>query len=201
MRLRIRNSFKNRENATLEEKANILAYNIWQISLAGAKNLHEEDYIYDDDVQRVQVIREYLVFLVHLADRMVYDRLDENERSLFVNELAKNTGNHIQRNTEEIAGPGDYRESYLATINDRFAKYARGSFSEGQPGYSLLRMFGENVRQIMGDDQTNKWTIDQIMDVDGPTLVDKMASSLNSIIDQPSEEEKKKSSVDLLMDE
>lgn len=201
MKLRIRNSFKNRPNATLEEKANILAYNIWQISLAGAKNLHEEDYIYSDDAQRVGVIREYLVFLAHVADRMVYGRLDEDARATFINELAKNTANHIQRNTEEIAGPGDYRAMYLATINDRFNEYAQCSFENGEPGYSLLRKFGENVRHIMGDDQTNKWTIDQIMDVDGPMLVEKMADSLNSIIDQPSEAEKRKSSVDLLLDE
>ncbi len=200
MRLRIRNTFKNRDKASLEEKANILAYNIWQISLAGAKNLHEEDYIYQDDAQRVKVIREYLVFLVHVADRMTYGRLSDEERSLFVNELAKDTANQIQRNTEEIAGPGPYREHYLQTINERFAEYARGSFKEGIPGYSLLRMFGENVRQIMGDDQTNKWTIDQIMDVDGPMLVEKMADSLNSIVGEPSEEERKKSSIDLLMD-
>jgi len=201
MRLRIRNSFKNRDQATLEEKANILAYNIWQISLAGAKNLHEEDYHYEDDAQRVGVIREYLVFLVHVADRMVYEQLDEAERATFVNELAQYTANQIQRNTEEIAGPGDYRANYLATINDRFNEYSLGSFEEGKPGYSLLRMFGENVRQIMGDDQTNKWTIDQIMDIDGPLLVGKMSDSLNSIIGQPSAEEKRKSSVDLLLDE
>lgn len=201
MRLRIRNSFKNRNNITLPEKANILAYNIWQIALAGAKNLHEEDYVFNDDVQRVGVIREYLVFLVHVADRMVFDQLDEAERGIFVNELAQYTANQVQRNTEHIAGPGDYKENYLATINDRFNEYARGSFEGKKPGYSLLRMFGENIRQIMGDDQTNKWTIDQIMDVDGPMMVEKMTGSLNSIINQPSEEEKAKSSVDLLLDQ
>jgi hypothetical protein len=200
MRLRIRNTFKNRDNATIEEKANILAYNIWQISLAGAKNLHQEDYLFESDTQRVGVIREYLVFLVHVADRMVYDKLDEAERSTFVNVLAQYTAKQIQRNTEEIAGPGEYEANYLATINDRFNEYSRGSFEDGKPGYSLLRMFGENIRQIMGNDQTNKWTIDQIMDVDGPLLVGKMADSLNSIIGQPSEEEKNKSSVDLLLD-
>ena len=68
-------------------------------------------------------------------------------------------------------------------------------------GYSLLRMFGEHVREIMGDDQTNKWTIDQIMDVDGPMMIGKMRDSLNSIVGQPSEEEKNKTSVDLLLDE
>jgi hypothetical protein len=201
MKLRIRNTFKNRDNATLEEKANVLAYNIWQISLAGAKNLHEENYLFENDAQRVGVIREYLVFMVHVADRMVYDKLDETERTTFVNVLAQYTAKQIQRNTEEIAGPGEYKANYLATINDRFNEYSHGSFEDGKPGYSLLRMFGENVRQIMGDDQTNKWTIDQIMDVDGPLLVGKMADSLNSIIGQPSEEEKNKSSVDLLMDE
>lgn len=200
MRLRIRNSFKNRGNATLEEKANILAYNIWQISLAGAKNLHQEDYLFESDAQRVGVIREYLVFMVHVADRMVFDKLNETDRATFVNVLAQYTAKQIQRNTEEIAGPGEYKASYLATINDRFNEYSRGSFEDGKPGYSLLRMFGENIRQIMGDDQTNKWTIDQIMDVDGPLLVGKMADSLNSIIEQPSTEEKSKTSVDLLME-
>lgn len=201
MRLRIRNSFKNRDHATIEEKANILAFNIWQISLAGAKNLHEEDYVFSDDTQRVRVIREYLVFLVHCADRMVYAQFDEKKRAVFINELAQYTGNQIQRNTEEIAGPGEYKASYLATINERFSEYSRGSFEEGMPGYSLLRMFGDNVRQIMGDDQTNKWTIDQIMDVDGPMMAAKMRDSLKSIVDQPSPEEKSKSSVDLLLDE
>ena len=201
MRLRIRNSFKNRSNMTVEEKANVLAYNIWQISLAGAKNLHEEAYVFESDEQRVRVIREYLVFLVHLADRMVFDQYDEKQRTLFVTELANNTANHIQRNTEEIAGPGEYRQNYLDTINDRFNEYARGSFQDGMAGYSLLRMFGEHVREVMGDDQTNKWTIDQIMDVDGPMMIGKMRDSLDSIVGQPSEEEKNKSSVDLLMEE
>ena len=201
MRLRIRNSFKHRDNATLDEKANILAYNIWQIALAGAKNLHQEDYHYESDAQRVGVIREYLVFLVHVADRMVFDQLEQAERASFVNDLATFTGKHIQRNTEEIAGPGDYQANYLATINDRFSEYARASFEDGKPGYSLFRTFGENVREIMGADQTNKWTIDQIMDVDGPMMVDKMGNSLRSILDKPSEEERGKSSVDLLLDE
>ncbi len=201
MRLRIRNSFKNRSDMTLEEKANVLAYNIWQISLAGAKNLHEEDYIFESDEQRVKVIREYLVFLVHMADRMVFDQYDAQQRSIFVNQLANHTANHIQHNTEEIAGPGEYRQNYLDTINARFNEYSRGSFQDGMAGYSLLRMFGEHVREIMGDDQTNKWTIDQIMDVDGPMMIGKMRDSLNSIVGQPSEEEKNKTSVDLLLDE
>ena len=200
MRLRIRNTFKNRDNATIEEKANILAYNIWQISLAGAKNLHQEDYLFESDAQRVGVIREYLVFMVHVADRMAFDKLNEADRTSFVTVLAQYTANQIQRNTEEIAGPGEYKANYLATINERFSEYSRGTFEDGKPGYSLLRMFGENVRQIMGDDQTNKWTIDQIMDVDGPLLTGKMADSLNSILEQPSAEEKSKTSVDLLLD-
>ncbi len=201
MKLRIRNSFKNRDSATLEEKANILAYNIWQISLAGAKNLHQEDYIYTSDAQRVGVIREYLVFLVHVADRMIYARLNDAERSALINQLAQYTANQIQRNTEEIAGPGDYKENYLATINARFNQYAQGSFDKSIPGYSLLRMFGDNIGRIMGDDQINKWTIDQIMDVDGPMMVEKMRDSLTSIFDQPSAEEKAKSSIDLLLDD
>ncbi len=201
MKLRIRNSFKNRDSTTIEEKANILAYNIWQISLAGAKNLHVEEYHYESDEQRVNVIREYLIFMVHIADRMSFPMLEQDKRARFVSTLANDAARQLQRNTEEVLGAGDYKAPYFDLINDRFAHYSQSPFDDGVPGYSLLRQFGENVRKIMGDDQTNKWTIDQIMDMDGPEMVEKMQASLQSVLGQPSPEERSKSSVDLLMEE
>ncbi len=200
MKLRIRNTHKNRAARTVEEKANILAYNIWQIALAGTKNLHAEDYRFDGDEQRVGVIREYLIFLLHIADRMAHTRLSDEERETFIATLAKDTAYHLQRNTEEIMGSGDYKAPYFELINERFGHYATGKFEGDEPGYSLYRMIGDNARTIMGDDQINKWTIDQIMDIDGPEMVEKMQASLESILDTPSVEETAKTSVDLLLE-
>lgn len=199
MKLRLRNRFKNRDTASVEEKANILAYNLWQISLAGAKNLHVEDYVYENDAQRVGVIREYLIFLVHIADRLSFDALDAEERGKFISTLANDTARQLQRNTEEVMGSGDYKSGFFALINERFTEYSQGKFDEGKPGYALYRMFGAHVRDVMGDDQTNKWTIDQIMDKDGPEMVEKMQASMQAVLGN-ADPNANKSSVELLLD-
>ncbi len=209
MKLRIRNAYKHGRKASVQQQANILAYNIWQIALAGAKNLHQEDYHYDSDEQRVGVITEYLIFLVHIADRLAYDGLSEAEkeapetnekRAAFILHLAQDTARQLQRNTEEIMGVGDYKAPYFALINDRMPVYARGLFKNGQAGFSLLRIFADHIYTIMGDSQTNKWTLQQIMDIDGPMMIEKMHTSMLSITGQQAAEDDKKTSVELLLD-
>lgn len=182
MKLRIRDKWNNRRNATLEENANVLAYNIWQLALAGAKNLHAEEFDYTNDEQRVGVIREYLMFLVHIADRLAYPRLDDEERGRFVSRLARDTARQLQRNQEQIMGSGDYKSAYIDDLNMRMATYAEGSFDGDKPGYSLLRNFGEKVQAVMGSDQTNRWVIDQIMGIDAFDAVKQTTKTLNNLL-------------------
>ncbi|MEA3292446.1 MAG: hypothetical protein U9Q71_09135 [Pseudomonadota bacterium] len=182
MKLRIRDKWNNRRNATLEENANVLAYNIWQLALAGAKNLHAEEFDYTNDKQRVGVIREYLMFLVHIADRLAYPRLNDEERGRFVTRLAQDTARQLQRNQEQVMGSGDYKSPYIDDLNTRMATYAKGSFDGDKLGYSLLRNFGEKVQAVMGSDQTNRWVIDQVMEIDALDAVENTAKTLNNLL-------------------
>ncbi len=185
MKLRIRNHFKGDRPASIDEQANILAFNIWQIALAGAKNLHQQDYEYQTDRQRVGVIEEYLIFLVHIADRMSYEHFDEAVRQQFISTLAADTARQVQRNTEEIMGSGDYKTPYFKKISERMPIYARGLFKNNQAGFTLLRIFGDQIQDIMEQSQVNKWAIAQIMDIDGPMMVKKNAAIFPSSIEHP----------------
>lgn len=183
MATRIRDRWRNTgQPVPLEENAKALAYVCWQLALTSARNLHAEDYIYDDDQQRVGVIREYLIFLVHVADRLAFDLLDEGDRPEFVSALAYNCGSQLQRNASEILGSGDYRDAFIAALNDRSSDYGQCSFQSGLPGYSLLRVFGDRVKAIMGDDQTNRWVIDQVMEIDGPDLAKRLSKSFSNLV-------------------
>ena len=183
MATRIRDRWRNAgQPVPLEENAKALAYVCWQLALTSARNLHAEDYIYDDDQQRVGVIREYLIFLVHVADRLAFDLLDEGDRPEFVSALAYNCGSQLQRNASEILGSGDYRDAFIAALNDRSSDYGQCSFQSGLPGYSLLRVFGDRVKAIMGDDQTNRWVIDQVMEIDGPDLAKRLSKSFSNLV-------------------
>ena len=69
--MRIRDRWPARENSvSIEENAGALAYVCWQVALDGTKQLHTQKFDYRDDAQRVAVISEYLVFLIHICDRI-----------------------------------------------------------------------------------------------------------------------------------
>ncbi|MDP6767067.1 MAG: hypothetical protein QF414_00060, partial [Arenicellales bacterium] len=58
---------------------------------------------------------------------------------------------------------------------------------------SLLRAFGAQIQQLMGNDQTNRWVMDQITEIDARNAVDQVQKSIRNIlgssaaVDSPSE--------------
>ncbi len=182
MKTRIRDQWQDpTRQASTEDNALALAYVCWQLALTSARNLHAEDFVYQDDTQRVGVIREYLMFLVHTADRLAFELLDEAQRAPFISSLAAGCARHLQRNTEEILGAGDYAGQFIDALNQRNSEYGQCAFANGVPGYSLLRAFGERIQIIMGRDQTNRWVIDQVMEIDGPEAVAQLGRSLQKL--------------------
>ncbi len=182
MKTRILNKWKNLRNASLEQRANVLAYNIWQLALASAIKLHKERYEYNDDESRISVIREYMMFLIHVTDRLTYERFNETQRHRFVSHLSNDTSSQLQRNQEQSIGRGDYKSAYIEELNKRLGQYASTSFINNEPGYSMLRTFAYHIVYCMQSNQTNKWVIDQIMEIDAPLAAEKTRTSVVSIM-------------------
>ena len=181
MALRIRNKWRANRPASLEENATALAYVIWQLGLGSARNLHTERFDYDSDEQRVAVIAEYLCFLIHIADRLAYVTLSDSERQTYIVTLAQDCARHMQRNQEDIFGPGDYRQPFIELLNQRAAEYATYKFTGHEPGFDLLRGLGQHVQTIMGESQTNRWVIDQVMSIDAPAAVEQVRKSMDNL--------------------
>ena len=182
MKTRIRDRWRNPgQSGSAEKNGQALGYVCWQLALTASRNLHAEDFIYQDDVQRVAVIREYLVFLVHAADRLAFDMLEAPDRATFVPALAHACAGQFHRNAAEVLGDGDYREQFIDTLNRRNSHYGECSFSDGVPGYALLRAFSDHIQAIMGSDQTNRWVMDQVMDIDGPDVVRQLGESMMNL--------------------
>jgi len=175
---------------SVDDHASALSFIIWRQSLNGAINLHAEDFRYDDDRQRIAVISELLGFQIHLVDRRCHGLFADDERAALVNSLCSRVADHMQENMEDIAGPGNYRSPFIALLNKRFEDYAQFDFNDAVPGYDVLRYLGSNVLEIMGEDQTNRWTIDQIIDIDAPELVAQINKSMTRLfgLDQPGAE-------------
>ncbi len=182
MKMRIRNKWRKKEReGSLDDNATALAYIIWQIALTAGKNLHAEDFNYESDEQRVAVIAEYLIFLCHVADRFAYSLLDDEQRQEFIATLVTHVSRHYQRNLEEILGSGDYKSRFVSKLNERFIEYAETQFDEDGPGYQTRRYLGEKIQDVMGMDQTNKWVIQQIMDLDAKEAVSHLRQGMDNL--------------------
>lgn len=167
----------------LRENAQALAYIFWRVALDKAKNLHGERFVYDGDEQRVKVIAEYLAMMLQVADRLAYGRLDDDDRRAFIVHLANRLADHLQDNVADIMGPADYRGPFISMLNVRAEGYAECGFSPQEgPSYGFLHFFGTHVQRIMGEKHhENRWVIDQVMEIDGPDAIDKIAKAMNDL--------------------
>ena len=174
--------WRSSKQGSLIDSAGAAAYRAWAIALAATKNLHEENYHYTSDRQRLDVISEYLFVLVHCADRLCSQHFSPDKRHTFVQELSLSCARHLQRNASEILGPDNYRNLFIDLLNVRTTVYAQYSFNESEPGFGLLKSLGENIQQVMGENQTNRWVIDQIITLDGPDAVQLFMDALKNLL-------------------
>lgn len=191
MSLRLRNRWKQGDRArTLEDIATVSAANAWRVACNGVLNLENEEFETRTQYQRLDVIEEFVIFLLHLTDHQVYGKFSEDERARFVTAMALRLAGLVEENRadnrppEDQIGrtPEDYRRAFIDKINERNAVYAECRYSpvEG-PGFGLLRAFAEWVSEALGP--TNRqWAIDQVVAIDGPEAVEKYTASLDALL-------------------
>ena len=166
MRIKTRWSKKDKERSA-EEIAGALAFIVWRIGAAGLLSLENEGFQTDTYTQRLKVLSEFLAFLIHVTDRMTYERFTEEERERFVTALALKIAQVMEDNMRDLIGPGDYKGPFIELLNERLADYSEFSYTEEGPGFGFKRYFGERVTEVMGP-KDGRWITDQIMDAEVP---------------------------------
>ena len=140
----------------------------WRVALNAAKNLHQQEFVYAQDAQRLGVIREYLYFFIHAADRRLAKEFDDTKRASFITKLSHECRRHYTENERELIAEGLPREQFVDELNRCMERYASTRFAEDEPGYEAFRALGLRVQDCMEHDQTNKWAQDQVLNIDGP---------------------------------
>ncbi len=172
----------------ISDQASAIAYIAWRQALNCAINLHAEDFRYDNDQQRIAVITEMLAFQIQHADRLCYSFLTDAERQALIVELCAKVADQVQDNLCDIAGPGNYKPPFIKLLNERFAQYADFEYKEHEPGFECVRFFGYNVLQVLGEDNTNRWVIDQIIAIEAPDLGGQITRSITRLFGREAEQ-------------
>jgi len=184
MALRIRSYWHDEDTPrSSEELAGAIAFNGWKIAMHKAINLHGKDFVYDNDQQRLDVISEYLIFQTQIVDRMADKMMDDADRTELVTKMAIKMAGHIQDNSQELLGSGDYANRFITTLNQRSGEYAEFSLTKEGPSYPFYRHLGFEIQQIMGATHDNRWVIDQVMDMDGPEVYKVLKRTVYNLFD------------------
>ncbi|NNG12147.1 MAG: hypothetical protein HKM88_02750 [Halobacteria archaeon] len=179
MRVKSKWNLKDKERS-LSETGGAIAFILWRIAQQGVLNLENEGFQTDTNAQRLDIIAEFLAFLVHLVDRMTIENLAQDERVEFITSLARHLADNMQQNRTDAEGKGEYRKALVNLLNERAAEYAEFSFTDNEPGFAFRRYFGENVRAVMGA-KDNKWITDQVMDIEVPEALKPLSKALRDL--------------------
>ena len=184
MALRIKSHWNDEEaERSLTEIASALAFIAWRIAVDKAVNLHCERFVYESDRQRLDVIREYLFFLIQIGDRLAAGRLDEEDRRSLITAFARKVVEHVQDNSQDLLGAGDYGSPFIAQLNTRSGEYAEFRLADDGPSYPFLRHLGFEIQRLMGKARENRWVIDQVMDRDGHDAYKAFARAFHNLLE------------------
>lgn len=143
--------------------------------------MEKEGFRFREDEQAIGFISEFIIFQLHIADRMIYGLVEEQERNKFINTTAKLLTQSVVENQEEILGPGDYTSAFVTLMNDRLANYAECSFENGEPGYDFIRYLGQTIAEIMSASD-DKWVVEQVIDIEAPSVVEKITRVVTEVL-------------------
>jgi len=163
------------------ETAGAVAFNLWRVCTQAVLTLENENFQTDSQKQRLDIIAEYIAFLVHVTDRLSYGRLDDGDRAALVTELALALNRIFKDNARDFADAAVYHDGIIEFINRASGEYAEMPFSDGMPSFSMLRLFAERITAVMGP-RDRKWVADRIIQLDGPDAVAVLKKTLRSLV-------------------
>lgn len=166
---------------SVEEIAGALAFIAWRIGFNAVKEMQEKDFRFGSDATRLEIIGEFLAFLIQVADRLAYDKgMEEDERRRFVTTLALRLADTMQDNKQDVLGPGDYRPPFIEKLNRRLDDYSEFSFVDGRPGHQFCGYLGRMVDETIGGPE-NKWVVEQVADVESLEASDTLKKGFDNL--------------------
>ena len=184
-KIRVKSSwYKGDRKKTPQEIAGALAFIIWRISDNTLKNVRKADFDIAIGDQYFAFLSEFLIFLVMVADRIVYTQLSEQDRFDFTNALANRVAEHQAENQNEWLGKPvkEYKDIFLERLNQRAGEYADFHYTGVDTSFSFILHLGQCMRDVM-DEKDKTWVVDQVMAIEVPEAVAMLEKAMKGLFD------------------
>lgn len=186
MALRTRSKWFTRGLARApQQAATVLAVTAWKLGLHTIRRMRGEDYEIEAGARYFEFLREYLVFLLSVSDRLAHARFDDAGRVAFTTALVLRTAELLAENRAEVLGAdaAAERQAFVELFNRRGDDYAACGFDErAGPDFSFGRCLGNWLLDIVAE-QDRSWVIDQMMSIELPEAFDTLKRVFDGLAD------------------
>jgi hypothetical protein len=167
---------------SIEQMANAVAAAIWKLAAQVLLNLENENFETTSQGQRLDVVEELVIFLVHMTDRHICEQTTAPNRAQFISVLAKDIARMLAESRNDTGQSGDHGPSFIEKCNLRTAVYAGYSFSaEEGASFAMRCVLGDHIMETMGD-RENKWIPDYIIGREAPEIEATLKLSLSGLV-------------------
>ena len=144
---------KSGQPKSMQQVASAMAFIVWRVAQNALKRMRNEQYDIDPGPQYFAFLGELLIFLIQIADRIAYQRLDAGQRSEFTTALAIRVAEILDDNQSDLLGrpqTGSYQQHFIALFNELASDYAEFKYTDAGPDFAFLRYLGNRVMATHG---------------------------------------------------
>jgi hypothetical protein len=187
--------FKGDAPKSAAEQASAMAFIVWRVAHNMLKRMRGAQFDIDAGRPYFDFMREVLVFLVAVTDRIAFERLDAEGRTAFTVALVRHLARTLQDNEDALlgappAGEPTHADRFVDLVNEVVAHYAEfdadpapPADAEGfHPGFAFVRYLGTRLEPTLPE-KDRRWVLDQVMASEAPEAVAIVQRSMRDLFD------------------
>ena len=167
--------FKSEQQRSAAQTASAIAFTIWRVARNMIERMRKADFDIDIGPPYFAFMREVLVFLVAVADRIAYAGQSTEQREAFTTALVVRVAELLDENESDLLGappPGEpgWRDRFIDQFNELSGHYAEFGYGDDGPEFAFLRYLGSRIEPLLPP-KDRRWVLEQVMEIEAPDAV------------------------------
>ena len=187
MALRIKNQWFNADKPkSARETASAVAFIVWRVTQNMVKQMREAKFDIDVGPQYFAFMREVLVFLCQVVDRMAFERMTGEQRAEFTSALVVRVAEILEESEQEWLGqpaPGQarWRDRFIDQYNALAEDYAEFGHGPQGPDFAFVRYLGSRLEAVLPE-KDRHWIKDQVTSYEVPEALEMVKRGFDGVL-------------------
>ena len=179
--MRVKSKWHKDKQKSTDDIGSAMAFNTWRITRNELEDLINEGFVIEKE-QLFGVIKEYLFFLIQATDRLIYNKIPDENRQKIMVKLVKQSAQYYHENKFDQIGEGEHWQEFLADFNKKTTIYSQFLFEDDlTPSHPFYRYFADSIKDAMTA-KDEKWIVSQMIEIQAPKAFKALNKSVQSLI-------------------